>query len=263
MHEITRVLADIESGRDEGSERLLPLVYDELRRLAARNLASERPGHTLQATALVHEAYLRLVGGDADRQWEGRRHFFAAAAEAMRRILIENARRKQSRKRGGDFVRSDLPEHEIAAPEATEDLLALDEALSNLAAVDAQAARLVELRYSRACRSRRPPPSSAFHHGRRTGSGPTRGRGCCGSCAASSRRRKICNFSSSKSYLWRVVLVGIMRRLRIWGGGMSFETQSPNCSCAWCCNHSSISPRRSSSSRRTIPGPRRTASQLR
>jgi RNA polymerase sigma factor (TIGR02999 family) len=146
MHEITQVLADIESGRENASGRLLPLVYDELRRLAARQLASEKPGQTLQATALVHEAYLRLVGGDADKQWQGRRHFFAAAAEAMRRILIENARRKQSLKRGGDLVRCSLSDDKLPAG-PPEDLLALDEALTKLAAADPDAARLVELRY--------------------------------------------------------------------------------------------------------------------
>ena len=103
MKDVTRILSAIEQGDAQAGEQLLPLVYDELRRLAAQRLAQEKPGQTLQATALVHEAYLRLVGGEQTQDWDGRRHFFAAAAEAMRRILVENARRKQSRKRGGDL----------------------------------------------------------------------------------------------------------------------------------------------------------------
>jgi RNA polymerase sigma factor (TIGR02999 family) len=125
---------------------LLPLVYDELRRLAAQRLAHEPPGQTLQATALVHEAYVRLVGSDPDRPWAGRAHFFAAAAEAMRRILVENARRRHRLKRGGDRARVDLDEAEPAAPEADADLLALDEAIERLAARDPVKARLVQLR---------------------------------------------------------------------------------------------------------------------
>src|SRR5205807_1758243 len=119
----------IEQGDPHAAGQLLPLVYDELRRLAAHHLAREAPGQTLQPTALVHEAYLRLVGRDADQPWDGRGHFFAAAAEAMRRILVESARRKKSCKRGGDRTRQDLEENEVAAPELREDLLALDEAL--------------------------------------------------------------------------------------------------------------------------------------
>ena len=134
-----------------GSERkpareLLPLVYDELRRLAAQRMARESPGQTLQATALVHEAYLRLVGGNPDRPWEGRGHFFAAAAEAMRRILVENARRRHRLKRGGHRGRVDLDAASPAAPETDDDLLALDEALEKLAAKDPVKAQLVQLR---------------------------------------------------------------------------------------------------------------------
>ena len=134
-------------GEAKPARELLPLVYDELRRLAAQRMSREVPGQTLQATALVHEAYLRLVGGDPDRPWDGRGHFFAAAAEAMRRILVENARRKRSRKRGGGLVRQDLDAVNPAAPEPPEDLLALDEALDQLAAAAPEAARLVQLRY--------------------------------------------------------------------------------------------------------------------
>src|SRR5262249_41880276 len=108
MTDVTRILSDIEQGDPKAAEQLLPLVYDELRKLAALKLAHEKPGHTLQATALVHEASLRLVGGAPDAHWNSRGHFFAAAAEAMRRILVDNARRKRSRKRGGDRVRLDL-----------------------------------------------------------------------------------------------------------------------------------------------------------
>ena len=118
------------------ARELLPLVYDELRRLAAQRMARESPGQTLQATALVHEAYLRLVGVDPDRPWDGRGHFFAAAAEAMRRILVENARRRHRLKRGGHRGRVDLDAAQPAAPETDDDLLALDEALEKLAAKD-------------------------------------------------------------------------------------------------------------------------------
>jgi len=128
------------------ARELLPLVYDELRRLAAQRMAKEAPGQTLQATALVHEAYLRLVGVDPDRPWDGRGHFFAAAAEAMRRILVENARRRHRLKRGGDRGRIDLDAAQPAAPETDDDLLALDEALENLAAKDPVKAQLVQLR---------------------------------------------------------------------------------------------------------------------
>jgi RNA polymerase sigma factor (TIGR02999 family) len=128
------------------ARELLPLVYDELRRLAAQRLAREVPGQTLQATALVHEAYMRLVGGDPDRPWDGRGHFFAAAAEAMRRILVENARRRHRVKRGGNRARVDLDKAEPTAPETDDDLLALDEALERLAKKDPLKAQLVQLR---------------------------------------------------------------------------------------------------------------------
>jgi RNA polymerase sigma factor (TIGR02999 family) len=146
---VTQILNAAEGGDPEASARLLPLVYQELRRLAAQKLAHESPGHTLQATALVHEAYVRLVGaGSADfPRWDGRRHFFAAAAEAMRRILVESARRKGSQKRGGGMERKDVDAIEIAAPERSDDLLALDEALNRLGEVDPPAAELVKLRY--------------------------------------------------------------------------------------------------------------------
>lgn len=147
MNEITRVLNSIEKGDPLATNQLLPLVYDELRRLAAQRLAAEKPGQTLQATALVHEAYVRVVGKADEPQWDGRGHFFAAASEAMRRILVENVRRKHSVKRGGGLTQCDLHEAELAAPEPHEDLLALDEALSRLAATDAPAAQLVQLRY--------------------------------------------------------------------------------------------------------------------
>jgi RNA polymerase sigma factor (TIGR02999 family) len=127
--------------------QLLPLVYDELRKLAAQRLAQEGPGQTLQATALVHEAYLRLVGTQPDLQWNGRSHFFAAAAQTMRRILVDNARRKRRLKRGGGLAREEFDELNLVAPEVPEDLVALDEALAQLAAVDPRAAELVNLRY--------------------------------------------------------------------------------------------------------------------
>jgi RNA polymerase sigma factor (TIGR02999 family) len=147
MNDVTHILAAIERGDPNAAEQLPPLVYDELRRLAAQRLAHERPGQTLQATALVHEAYLRLVGPDPARTWDSRGHFFAAAAEAMRRILVENARRKQARKHGGDQRRADMDLDALIAPEPEMDLLALDAALERLAARDPQKARLVELRY--------------------------------------------------------------------------------------------------------------------
>jgi RNA polymerase sigma factor (TIGR02999 family) len=147
MSEVSRILGAAAQGDPHAASQLLPLVYDELRRLAAQQLGREKPGQTLTATALVHEAYLRLVGTDGDQPWDGRRHFFAAAAEAMRRILVENARRKQSLKRGGGLVRHDLEEDQLLAPERQEDLLALDEALHKLAAADRVAAEVVQLRY--------------------------------------------------------------------------------------------------------------------
>ncbi|MFO0891676.1 MAG: ECF-type sigma factor [Isosphaeraceae bacterium] len=146
MTDVTRILADIEQGDPRAADQLLPLVYDELRRLAAQRLEQEQPGQTLQATALVHEAYLRLVGGQ-DPGWNSRGHFFAAAAEAMRRILVESARRKGRLKHGGGRTRIEVEQIEVAATEEAEDLLALDEALTRLARADPQAAELVKLRY--------------------------------------------------------------------------------------------------------------------
>jgi RNA polymerase sigma factor (TIGR02999 family) len=145
MTEVTRILAAIEQGDPRAAEQLLPLVYNELRGLAARKLAQEKPGQTLQPTALVHEAYLRLVVHDDSRRWNDRGHFFAAAAQAMRRILVENARRKRAKKRSDGLARQPLDE--VAAPGPDEELLALDEALQKLAESDPTKARLVELRY--------------------------------------------------------------------------------------------------------------------
>jgi len=147
MSEVTRILSAIEHGDAQAADQLLPLVYNELRKLAAQKLAQEASGQTLQSTALVHEAYLRLVDVPESQQWNSRGHFFAAAAEAMRRILVENARRKQSRKRGGDLVRQDLDAIECAAPEIPEDLLALDDALHKLMATEKTAAEVVRLRF--------------------------------------------------------------------------------------------------------------------
>lgn len=147
MNDVTLLLDAIEHGDAEASQNLLPLVYGELRKLAAQRLAKEPPGQTLQATALVHDAFIRLVDADRQQEWNSRGHFFGAAAEAMRRILVENARRKRSLKRGGDLNRRDLPESGIAAPEIKHDLLALDAALEILADEDPVKARLVELRF--------------------------------------------------------------------------------------------------------------------
>ena len=147
MADVTRILSAIEAGDPRAAEELLPLVYDELRKLAAARLAGEKPGQTLQATALVHEAYLRLVGDGPPREWNGRGHFFAAAAQAMRRILVENARQKNARKRGGGLARHDTDPLDIAVPEIPEDLVALDEALTRLAATDKTAAEVVHLRF--------------------------------------------------------------------------------------------------------------------
>ncbi|HEY7308012.1 MAG TPA: ECF-type sigma factor [Gemmataceae bacterium] len=144
MPDVTEILNAIEQGDAHAAEQLLPLVYEELRKLAAKRLAQEKPGQTLQATALVHEAYLRLVDGDKAQQWKSRCHFFAAAAESMRRILIESARRKRRIKHGGALRRANLAEH--PAPSADEDLIALDEALQRLAAKDPIAVRVLELR---------------------------------------------------------------------------------------------------------------------
>jgi RNA polymerase sigma factor (TIGR02999 family) len=147
MADVTHILSAIEQGDPRAAEHLLPLVYDELRRLAAARLAAEAPGRTLEATALVHEAYLRLVDVARAQHWNSRRHFFAAAAEAMRRILVEQARARGSLKRGGGRERLDLDDLTVASPDRPDDLLALDEALTRLAAAEPQAAELVHLRY--------------------------------------------------------------------------------------------------------------------
>ena len=147
MNEVTRILSNIAQGDAQAAGQLLPLVYDELRKLAAARMAEEAPGNTLNATALVHEAYLRLVGPADEARWENRGHFFAAAAEAMRRILVDAARRKRTQKHGGHRHRVDLTDV-LANPEVVdEQLLALDAALTRLAAEDPQAAKLVELRH--------------------------------------------------------------------------------------------------------------------
>jgi RNA polymerase sigma factor (TIGR02999 family) len=145
MSDVTHILSAIERGDPSAAEQLLPLVYDELRKLAAARLAQERPGQTLQATALVHEAYLRLVDAEQAQRWNSRGHFFAAAAEAMRRILVENARRKGRGKHGGGRQRVDLDRLELAVELPVDNLLALDEALTTLARRDAQAAQLAKL----------------------------------------------------------------------------------------------------------------------
>ena len=149
MNDVTLILSALERGDPNAADKLLPLVYDELRKLAAARMAQESSEQTLQATALVHEAYLRLVadGQDESRTWDGRGHFFAAAAEAMRRILVENARRKQRLKHGGEWERLEIDDSAIAAPNPREDLLALDAALSKLKSVDRTVAELVQLRY--------------------------------------------------------------------------------------------------------------------
>ncbi len=146
MSDVTRILNAIEQGDARAADELLPLVYEELRRLAAQKMSHERPGQTLEATALVHEAYIRLLGAEA-QNWSGRTHFFSAAAEAMRRILIENARRKQRYKHGSDRHRVDLNDSEIAIEGPSTDLLALDEALTKLTEEDRVVANLVKLRY--------------------------------------------------------------------------------------------------------------------
>jgi RNA polymerase sigma factor (TIGR02999 family) len=147
MSDVTQILQAIAEGDPDAASQLLPLVYDELRKLAAQKLGGETPGQTLQPTALVHEAYLRLVGEGEEQHWDSRGHFFAAAAEAMRRILVEIARQKASLKRGGDRRRVGVVDGLLAAPEPREDLVALDAALTKLATTDKQAAELVQLRY--------------------------------------------------------------------------------------------------------------------
>jgi RNA polymerase sigma factor (TIGR02999 family) len=147
MSDVVPIPSVIDQGGCLPAEQLLPLVYDELRKLAAHILAHEKPGQTLQATALVHEAYVRLVGGDKAQQWNSRGHFFAAAAEAMRRILIESARGKAREKRGGDWHRVDFEDLDVANAISPDQLLALDEALARLTALDRLAGELVKLRY--------------------------------------------------------------------------------------------------------------------
>jgi len=147
MSDATRILSQIEHGDPAAAEQLLPLVYDELRKLAAAKLAHEKPGQTLQATALVHEAFVRLVDGQQTHPWNSRGHFFAAAAEAMRRILVENARRKDAEKHGGGWQRQELLDAELAVDSGGEDLFAVDEALTRFAIEHPRAARLVHLRF--------------------------------------------------------------------------------------------------------------------
>jgi RNA polymerase sigma factor (TIGR02999 family) len=147
MSDVTRILQTIEQGDPHAADQLLPLVYDELRRLAAEKMAQERPGQTLQATALVHEAYLRLVDTEKIQHWNSRGHFFAAAAEAMRRILIENARGKAREKRGGDWQRVNFEELDVSTSVSPEQLVALDDALARLTALDHLAGELVKLRW--------------------------------------------------------------------------------------------------------------------
>jgi RNA polymerase sigma factor (TIGR02999 family) len=147
MSEVTRILSAIDEGDPRAAERLLPLVYQELRKLAQQRLAQEKPGQTLQATALVHEAYLRLVDAEKDQHWNSHGHFFSAAAEAMRRILIESARGKAREKRGGDWHRVDFEELDVATSVSPDQLVALDEALERLSAIDRLAGEIVKLRY--------------------------------------------------------------------------------------------------------------------
>jgi len=147
MSDVTRILSQIESGDRAAAEELLPLVYDELRKLAAVKLAHEKPGQTLQATALVHDAYVRLVDVERAQQWNSRGHFFAAAAEAMRRILVDQARRRNSAKRGGGMAEEELRESAITAPRPTEELLAVNDLLDRLFEIDPVAANLVKLRF--------------------------------------------------------------------------------------------------------------------
>ena len=147
MNDVTRLLTAIETGDPHAAEQLLPLVYDELRKLAAQKLAQEKPGQTLEATALVHEAYVRLVGPEAPNNWNSRGHFFAAAAEAMRRVLIESARSKGRQKRGGAWLRRDVTVDEPAVDGPGADILAVDEALTQLARDHPEHAELVKLRY--------------------------------------------------------------------------------------------------------------------
>ena len=147
MSDVTRILSQIESGDPSAAEKLLPLVYDELRKLAAAKLAQEKPGQTLQATALVHDAYIRLIDAEQAQHWNSRGHFFGAAAEAMRRILVDQARRRKAAKRGGGAEREELHESIVAAGRPPDELLAVDELLDRLAEIDPAAANFVKLRF--------------------------------------------------------------------------------------------------------------------
>ena len=147
MSDVTRILSQIESGDPSAAERLLPLVYEELRKLAAARLAQEKPGQTLQATALVHDAYIRLVDVEKAQHWNSRGHFFAAAAESMRRILVDQARRKQALKRGGQGLRVSLDAADVGLNSPANEILDIDEALTRLTAEDPEASRLIQLRY--------------------------------------------------------------------------------------------------------------------
>ena len=170
MSDVSRILSAIDAGDPAAAPQLLPLVYDELRRLAAARLAAEKPGQTLQATALVHEAYLRLVGGESARPWNGRGHFFAAAAEAMRRILVERARGAAREKRGGDWRRVDFEDLDAATSVTPDQLVALDDALVRLSALDQLAGDLVKFRYfaglslDQAASALNVSPATAYRH---------------------------------------------------------------------------------------------------
>jgi RNA polymerase sigma factor (TIGR02999 family) len=147
MADVTQILSQIEQGDPSAAEQLLPLIYDELRKLAAAKLANEKPGQTLQATALVHDAYIRLVDVERAKHWDSRGHFFSAAAEAMRRILVERARQRLSKKRGGDRARLDLRIADLASPDKPDEIVAVDEALELLECEDSDAAQVVKLRF--------------------------------------------------------------------------------------------------------------------
>lgn len=178
MSDVTRILSAIEQGDPNAAAELLPLVYDELRKLAAARLRQEKPGQTLQATALVHDAYLRLVDVEKSQHWDSRGHFFAAAAEAMRRILVDNAYRKKSLKRGGNRLRLDLDDIDPAIEPDDEDLLALDEALSRLAEVEPRTAELVKLRYFAGLSNKQAAELLGILLARRILCGPMPGCGC-------------------------------------------------------------------------------------
>ena len=182
MSDVTQILEAMEQGDAQAADELLPLVYKELRRLAAHKLNQEAPGQTLDATALVHEAYLKLVSTPEARRWHGRGRFFAAAAEAMRRILVDKARRKRSDKRGGKLVRQDVEPSQLVAPAVADDLVAVDKALDGLAAADPQAAELVKLHYFAGLPIPKWPRSWASHHAVPTVCGSTPVPGCTRHC---------------------------------------------------------------------------------